>query len=228
MNFSQFAKFVDFSQNVIYNGIERSGFMENLRKLRISKNIQQKELAALLNIKISTYCQYETGKRQPDYETLKRIANYFNVSIDYLLENDVFTNCKTGIKIPVFGRVAAGIPISAIEDILDYEEISEEAARKGEYFALRIKGHSMEPRIYDGDVVIVRQQSDVDSGDIAIILVNGEDATCKKIKKTPDGVMLIPLNPVYDPKFYNNNDIEQLPIIILGKVVECRSKFERI
>jgi len=59
--------------------------MNNLRKLRISKNMQQKELAAILNIKISTYCQYETGKRQPDYETLKRIANYFNVSTDYLL-----------------------------------------------------------------------------------------------------------------------------------------------
>lgn len=202
--------------------------MDNLRKLRIEKGMQQKELAALLNIKISTYCQYETGKRQPDYATLKKIANYFEVSTDYLLENEIFTNRKIGVKIPVYGHVAAGIPISAIEDILDYEEISEDETRKGEYFALQIKGQSMEPRIYDKDVVIVRRQSDVDNGDIAIVLVNGEEATCKKIKKTPEGVMLIPLNPDYETMFYSNTQIEQLPVIILGKVVECRSKFERI
>lgn len=202
--------------------------MENLRKLRIDNGMQQKELAALLNIKISTYCQYETGKRQPDYETLKKIANHFGVTTDYLLGNDNFTKRKIGVKIPVYGHVAAGIPINAIEDILDYEEITEDEARKGEYFALQIKGRSMEPRIYDKDVVIVRRQSTVDNGDIAIVLVNGEEATCKKIKKTPEGVMLIPLNTDYETMFYSNTQIEQLPVIILGKVVECRSKFERI
>jgi len=228
MKFSQFENFVDFSQNVIYNIVKGGDYMNNLRKLRISKNMQQKELAAILNIKISTYCQYETGKRQPDYETLKRIANYFNVSTDYLLENDTLQNRKIGVKIPVYGHVAGGIPISAIEDILDYEEITEDEARKGEYFALQIKGHSMEPRIYDKDVVIVRRQSDVDNGDIAIVLIDGEEATCKKIKKTPEGVMLIPLNTDYETMFYSNKQIEDLPVTILGKVVECRSKFERI
>lgn len=199
--------------------------MENLRKLRIAKGLQQKELAPLLNIKISTYCQYETGKRQPDYDTLKKIADYFEVSTDYLIGREELTEKRKGVRIPVLGRVAAGIPIEAIEDILDYEEITEDEARLGEYFALKIKGHSMEPTISNGDVVIVVRQQTVDNGDIAIVLVDGEEATCKKIKMTPEGVMLIPLNQNYDTMFYSNKEIEDLPVRILGKVVECRKKF---
>lgn len=199
--------------------------MENLRKLRISKGLQQKELAPLLNIKISTYCQYETGKRQPDYDTLKKIADYFEVSTDYLIGREEQTEQRKGIRIPVLGNVAAGIPIEAIEDILDYEEITEDEARLGEYFALKIKGHSMEPTISNGDVVIVIRQQTVDNGDIAIVLVDGEEATCKKIKMTPEGVMLIPLNQNYDTMFYSNKEIEDKPVSIIGKVVECRKKF---
>ena len=199
--------------------------MENLRKLRISKGLQQKELAPLLNIKISTYCQYETGKRQPDYDTLKKIADYFEVSTDYLIGREEQTEQRKGIRIPVLGHVAAGIPIEAIEDILDYEEITEDEARLGEYFALKIKGHSMEPTISNGDVVIVIRQQTVDNGDIAIVLVDGEEATCKKIKMTPEGVMLIPLNQNDDTMFYSNKEIEDKPVSIIGKVVECRKKF---
>lgn len=199
--------------------------MENLRKLRIAKGLQQKELAPLLNIKISTYCQYETGKRQPDYDTLKKIADYFEVSTDYLIGREEPTEKRKGVRIPVLGHVAAGIPIEAIEDILDYEEITEDEARMGEYFALKIKGHSMEPTISNGDVVIVIHQSTIENGEIAIVLVDGEEATCKKIKKTPEGVMLIPLNQNYDTMFYSNKDIETLPVCIIGKVVECRKKF---
>lgn len=201
-------------------------FAENLKKARARSGLSQEQVAKQIFKSQQAYAKYESGKSSPDPDTIILLAKVLNTSTQLLLGEEPLP--RQGVKIPVLGRVTAGVPISAIEDILDYEEISEERARKGEYFALQIKGHSMEPRIYDGDVVIVRQQSDVDSGDIAIVLVNGNDATCKKIKKTPEGVMLIPLNPVYDPKFYNNKDIEQLPIIILGKVVECRSKFERI
>lgn len=200
-----------------------------LKQLRQEKQLFQKDVATAINIDRTTYVKYEKGASKPDSETLAALANFFNVSSDYLLGNDTIKNqSQQGVKIPVYGRVAGGIPISAIEDIIDYEEITENEARKGEYFALQIKGHSMEPRIYDKDVVIVRRQSDVDNGDIAIVLIDGEEATCKKIKKTPEGVMLIPLNPNYETMFYSNKQIEDLPVIILGKVVECRSKFERI
>ena len=196
-----------------------------LKQLRESKQCLQKDVANAINIDRTTYIKYEKGTSKPDSDTITALANFFEVSADFLLETEYKTK---GVRVPVFGHVAAGIPIDAIEDILDYEEIPESEARGGEFFALKIKGRSMEPRIYNGDIVIVRRQQTVDNGDIAIVLVNGDEATCKKIKKTPEGVMLIPLNPDYDTMFYSNNDIEQLPVAILGKVVEVRSKFEVI
>ena len=106
-----------------------------------------------------------------------------------------------------------------------WEEIPADMAESGEYFALRLKGDSMEPRMLNGDVVIVHQQSDVNNGDTAIVKVNGDDATCKKIKKTPQGMMLIPLNPEYEPMFFTHKEIQTIPIEIIGKVVELRGKF---
>lgn len=204
-------------------------FSEKLKQLRKKNKITQEQLAKMLGLERSSIAKYESKSIIPSIETLTRITKIFNVSMDYLMGNEIpVDDSKKGIRIPVYGRVAGGIPISAIEDIIDYEEITENEARKGEYFALQIKGHSMEPRIYDKDVVIVRRQSDVDNGDIAIVLIDGEEATCKKIKKTPEGVILIPLNTAYELKFYSNKEIEEKPILILGKVVECRSKFERI
>lgn len=104
-------------------------------------------------------------------------------------------------KIPVLGRVAAGIPINAITEIIDTEEISEELAKTGDFFALKIKGDSMEPRIVDGDVVIVKQQEDAENGDTVIALVNGDDAVCKRLRKYRDGLELISNNPAYAPMF---------------------------
>lgn len=131
---------------------------------------------------------------------------------------------EPAIRIPVLGYVAAGIPIDAIEDIVGWEDISRVRYGSGEYFGLQIQGHSMEPKISDGDVVIVRRQPDVDSGDIAVVLVNGDDATVKRIKKSPQGVTLIPSNPAYEPMYYSNEEIESLPVQILGRVVELRAK----
>ena len=118
-----------------------------------------------------------------------------------------------------------GIPIDAVMDIEDYEEIPRQMAAAGEFFALRICGDSMEPKIENGDIVIVRRQPDCESDDIAIVLVNHDEATCKKIRKLPNGIMLISTNPKYDPMIFTNHDIEELPVTILGKVVELRAKF---
>ena len=98
-------------------------------------------------------------------------------------------------------------------------------ARNGEYFALSVKGDSMEPKFTEGDVVIVRKQEDVDSGDIAIMMVNGDEATIKKVQKFDGGINLIPSNPVYDVITYSNKDIMEKPVVCLGKVVELRAKF---
>lgn len=199
--------------------------MNNIKQLRKEKNLSQKQLADILFVNQTAVSQWERGETSPNKTTLEKMCDFFNTTSDYILGyTDIQTKSK-GIKIPVLGDVAAGIPIEAIEDILDYEEITEDEARLGEYFALKIKGHSMEPTISNGDVVIVIRQQTVDNGDIAIVLVDGEEATCKKIKMTPKGVMLIPLNQNYDTMFYSNKEIENLPVRILGKVVECRKKF---
>lgn len=213
-----------------------------LRKLRKEKKMTMKQLGNAIGVAESTISLYETGKRQPDYDTLKKLSDLFQVPIDYLLGNmDDETYAalyelayekyryehpnKKGVKIPVLGNVAAGIPIEAIEDIVDYEEISEDMASRGEFFGLKIKGSSMEPRIKEGDVVIVRQQPDVESGDVAIVLVNGDSATCKKVVINEGGITLIPFNPTYEPQFYSAEQVESLPVRIIGKVVELRGKF---
>ena len=201
-------------------------FSERLKNLRKTHKITQEKLATVIGVERSSIGKYESSTTIPSNETLIKIAQFFNVTTDYLLGNEIKTQSENkGFKIPVFGNVAAGVPISAIEDIVDYEEITEDLATKGEYFGLVIKGDSMEPRMTTGDVVIVRAQSTIENGEIAIVLVNGEDATCKKIKKTPEGIMLISLNQAYEPMFYSNKQIEQLPIRIIGKVVELRAKF---
>ncbi|NLW69949.1 MAG: helix-turn-helix domain-containing protein [Eubacteriaceae bacterium] len=124
--------------------------------------------------------------------------------------------------IPVLDKVAAGLPIEAVAGVLDYAEITPDMGR--EYFALQIRGNSMEPRIYENDVVIVRVQSDVESGDLAIVRINGSDATCKKILKYKGGITLVSNNTSYEPLFFSNEQVKELPVEIIGKVVELRGK----
>ena len=158
----------------------------------------------------------------PEY--LKKLSNLYNVSIDFLLGLEQ-TKKEKGITIPVLGIIPAGIPIEAIEDIIDYEEISQELSRTGEFFGLKVKGDSMAPRIQNGDVVIVRKQEDCETGDVCVVMVNGFDATLKQVKKDYNGISLVPFNDEYKPMFYSNKDILELPVRIIGKVVELRGKF---
>lgn len=109
---------------------------------------------------------------------------------------------------------------------MDYEEIDSALAATGDFFGLRVKGNSMEPRIREGDVVIVRKQDDADTGDTAVVMVNGDSATVKRIKKEPDGsLVLIPNNPAYDAQHFSPAEIADKPVHIIGKVVELRGKF---
>lgn len=202
--------------------------MLRLKELRLRERKTQKDLATFLGVDRTTYTKYETGASEPNLETLNRLADYFGVKIEYLLGNAPTVNEPTkpkGVMIPVLGDVRAGYPIEAVENIIDYEEIDESMARRGEYFALRIKGDSMEPRFADGDVVIVHKQETADSGDIVVALVNGDSATIKKLKRHQSGITLMPTNMAYEPMYYSNEEIVSLPVSILGKVVELRAKF---
>ena len=199
-------------------------FGDNLKKIRNERGISQKKLAELLFVSQQAVAKWEANRTTPDPDTINKIAEYLQISNDVLLGR-VSSSTGRGIKIPVLGRVAAGVPIEAIEEILDYEEIEPELAATGDFFALQINGDSMEPKFSKGDVVIVRKQSTIESGEIAIVLVNGDEATCKKVIIQNEGVSLVPTNPLYTPTFYTNGDIRRLPVQIIGKVVELRAKF---
>lgn len=193
--------------------------------LREQAGLNQLEFSQKVNINNSVMNRIEKGTRAIRDDELVAIADCLGVSIDYLLtgRNRQESGKMTGIRIPVLGRVVAGVPIEAVEEILDYEEITPALAATGDFFALQVRGDSMQPKLEEGDIVIVKQQEDVESGDIAIVLVNGNDATIKQVKKLEGGIMLYGFNPaVYEPHFYSNQQIVDLPVRILGKVIESR------
>ncbi len=195
----------------------------NIRYYMDINNKTRKDMCSALGVSYSTFTDWVNGNKYPRIDKIEMMANFFHISKADLVEEP--TPKKSKFEIPVLGLVRAGIPMDAVENILDYEEISEDMARQGEFFALQIKGDSMEPKISDGDVVIVRKQPDVESGEIAIVLVNGDEATIKKVQKFHGGINLVPSNPVYEVKTFTNEQIETLPVQILGKVVELRAKF---
>lgn len=196
-----------------------------LKELRLAHDVSQKVIAEVLDCSTVVYNRYENGTRTPSMETLQRLANYYNVTVDYLIGNSNCIRTSDAVRIPVVGSVQAGIPTEAIEDVLDWEEISAKTASQGDYIGLKVKGSSMEPRFIDGDTVIVRRQPDVESGEVAIVFVNGDEATMKKVIKKSDGITLVALNvAVYEPHFYSFKEIETLPVTIFGKVVELRGK----
>lgn len=203
-----------------------SDFKDMLKYFRSREGLSQSDLAKKLGVSTSTISMYEVGKREPDFETEEKIADFFNTDLNILRGRDAERICSPGaVIIPVLGRVAAGIPLTAAEYIIDTEEISQAMADDGEYFGLQVKGDSMEPKISNGDVVIVRKQSDADDGDIVIALVNGDDAVVKRLKKYTDGIALISNNPIYDPMYFSKSEIKEKPVEIIGKVKELRAKF---
>ena len=231
-------------------------YYDKFKKLCDEKGVKPGTVSRATGIPSATFSEWKKGTYTPKQDKLKKIAEYFEVSIDELMEEnpekksiirvyhsltprqsiepklkpsalELFAgtdSLRISKKIPVLGRVAAGIPIEANEEVIDYLEISGEMALNGDYFGLIIDGDSMEPRICKGDIAIVRKQDDADEGDTVIALVNGHDATCKKLKKYKDGIALVSLNPAYEPMYFSASDIEEVPVRILGKVVEFRAK----
>ena len=200
---------------------------DRIKDLRKKRKISQEELAKMTGYTDrSSIAKIEKGKVDLSETKIQLFATALNTTPAYLMgwEEEIKTNPQ-GIKIPVLGAVPAGIPITAIEDIIDYEEIPQSWSNQGDFFGLRIKGNSMYPKLENGDVVIVKKQSTADNGDVVIAMVNGDDATCKRYKRMDAGIMLTSDNSEYSPMFYTNEQIQSLPVTIIGKVVEYRKKF---
>ena len=200
---------------------------DRIKALRTSLNMSQVEFADRINVSKQTLYKYENNiVTNIPSDKIEAAAKVCNVSPGYLMGWNLNESpVNTPVQIPVLGRVAAGIPLTAAEYIIDTEEIPQAMAADGEYFGLQVKGDSMEPKISDGDVVIVRKQSDADDGDLVIALVNGDDAVVKRLKKYADGIALISTNPAYEPMYFSKADIESKPVAIIGKVKELRAKF---
>lgn len=197
-------------------------------------SMRPQELSEKSGVSKASISQYVNGSHAPSNISSGKIAAVLKVNPLWLMGFDVpmiDSNIKNqkpttkAVTINVLGRVAAGIPIEATTEIIDTEEIPEEMAKTGDFFALKIKGNSMEPRIMDGDVVIVRKQDEAENGDVIIAMVNGDDATCKRLRKYKDGIELISNNPSYKPMFFSDMDVQTKPVRIIGKVVELRGKF---
>lgn len=202
-------------------------FIEFLKKQIGNKSLGQIEIQT--GVPKSTISYVLRGLRDtPKPETLKKLSKALPCSFDDLMEAagyiELKSNKQTGVKIPVLGVIPAGIPIEAIEDILDYEEISEDMASRGEYFALKVNGDSMSPIINSGDIVIIKQQDDAENGKICVVIINGFDATLKRIKKEQNGIWVLPENPYCDfkPTFFTNKEIIDTPVKIKGVAVEIR------
>ena len=160
-------------------------------------------------------------KTEPSARTIRRLADYFGVSTDFLLygEEVIGENDNAG-KIPVLGFVRAGELHTEYENVLDY--ITADYKNTDEYFALMVKGDSMQPRLYEGDIVIVHRQDTAENGEVAVVQVNGDEAVVKKLMKFAHGIGLQSFNPAYPLVQYNETEIAEKPVRILGKVVEMR------
>ena len=217
-------------------------FNDRLKELRIKAGLKQSELGKKVGVSASTIGMYEQGRRSPDREMLIKLSNVFNVTLDYLVDNN---NIKTDdtdlfnlkgdvrflkkvkdsdmIKIPVLGAIRAGLPLYADENIIDYEYVHQEELVMGEEtFFLEVKGDSMiNARIYEGDRVRIKKQNFLEKdGDIMAVRVNGDEATLKRVYRQENGLVLQSENPNYPPMFFPVSDIETGYVGILGKVVK--------
>lgn len=203
---------------------------ERLKELRLLKGATQEDVGKVISVSKATIMKYEKGLVENlKRSSIEKLAKYFNVAPSYLMcMDDDKSICNSSAVVFVYGTIPAGIPMECIEDIIDTEEISADMLKGSkQYFGLRVKGNSMEPEYLDGDTLILEKVDDCESGDDAVVMVNGDDGTFKRVFKNENGIILQPLNPTYSPMVYTNEQIEKLPVKVLGIVVEIRRKKRR-
>lgn len=196
---------------------------DRIKELRIKhNNMTQAELAKAINVSQSTIAMLETNKREPSHELIIKLAQFFNCSTDFLLgQAEVIPinaiPIDSIINLPIIGTVKAGPDGLAYEDFQGYKPIDKKHINGGNYYYLKVKGESMlNDGIYPGDYVLVREQNDVENGERAIVIVNGEEGTLKKVYKQKNSIILQSSNPSYPPRIFEGKEKENVKII--GKV----------
>lgn len=207
---------------------------KRIREFRNAHNLTTEELAEEIGTTRATITRYETGARKANQDVLFKLADIFHVSVDDFFpprnfsptNNVIYSLPDTlqRVRIPVIGEIACGDPITAEENIDGYiEEIFEKPVPSGTLFALRCKGHSMEPTIPDKATVVIREQPTVEDGEIAAVLVDGDnEATLKRVKHQGNLVMLMPDNKKYDPIILDKDH----PGRIVGKAIKYSASLE--
>lgn len=204
----------------------------NIKNRRIELGMTQSDLANKLGYADkSMIAKIESGKVDLSQSKIVAFADALNIKPSDLMGWEDIGNkniepikLSSSITIPVYGRVPAGVPIEAIENIDEYIDVPTEYSKGDKrLFGLKVKGDSMYPKYLDGDIIVVREESDCESGQDCVVYVNGYDATLKKVIKKADHIILQPLNPAYEPIMYEYND-EEHPVNIAGVVVEIRRK----
>lgn len=209
-----------------------ANFAPIIKRLRTERGITQEQLASLLKVSRSTIGMYETGGREPDFETCEAIADIFNVDMDYLLGRSSverkhpitpspippgFSPIPKMVQVPLIGSIACGTPITAEQNI---EQMVCVPSRWHATFTLTCKGDSMAPRIHDGDLVAIRKQPEVEQGEIAAVRI-GEEATLKRVYLHPNFIELRPENPAFESIILAKEDMNA--VTIEGKAVGlCR------
>lgn len=195
-------------------------FMEKMDALVTSRDLTYKELERRLGLANGFFGKLRKRDTVPTLSKIDVIAEYFHVSRAFLLNIEN----TPGTKIPLFGKIVPESPHKASENIIGYEEITQAMHDLGEFFALLIKGDSMSPDLQDGDIAIVKEQTEVENGQLAIVLIGEEDGICREVRKTESSLMLISRNPNCEPMIFTHEDIKAKSIKIIGRVVEIRRK----
>ena len=199
-------------------------FIKNLKYYMTLNKKTRNDICNDLNLPYTTFAEWYNGKVYPRIDKIELLANYFNIKKSDLIEEKQQLASNPAIVF-VYGTIPAGIPMEMIEDVIDTEEIDIEMLKGGkQYFGLKIKGNSMYPEYLDGDTIILEKVDDCENGQDCCVMVNGDDGTFKRVFKNENGIILQPLNPEFQPMVYTNEQIEKLPIKIIGKVVELRRK----
>lgn len=199
-------------------------FSENLKKQAAIAGENQPDIAEVLGVTKSAVNAYFMGNKMPRMDRIKKLADHFGCNVSDLVDDKSIEDQITAVAIPVLGTVPAGIPIEAIQDILGYEEIPKIMADTGEFFCLRVEGNSMYPLLYSGETIVIKKQETADNGDIIVALVDNEETTVKRLKKVSDGIILEAENPEYNSLYFNEKQIQNEKVKIIGKAVESRKK----
>lgn len=201
-------------------------FCDILKTLREQNGESRKELADAIGVSLSTISNYENSIRKPDKDIIWfKIASHYNVSIDYLMgvkekvKQDISSkSLNLTTSVPILGSVAAGAGAYADNDIIGYEDVPTDwVDGNNDYRIVTVTGNSMYPEFQDGDKVLVRIQNSVDSGDYAVVLIDGDNAVIKKITYGDDWIELVSVNPMYPPRRFENEDVLNVRVFGLVK-----------